>query len=93
MNLYAILVIKERFPDSYQWYYEKSSEITKDKGVMTVLLSYRQLHEITHHMESGEDFIGAITQMYFQGGLHNQFPELNFSKKQEIAHYTLRDDD
>lgn len=93
INLYAILVIKERFPDSYRWYYEKSSEITRDKGVMTVLLSYRQLHEITHHMESGKDFIGAITQMYFQGSLDSQFPELNFPKKQRIAHYTLRGND
>ena len=92
INLYAILVIKEKFPSDYKWYFEKSSEITRDKGVMTVLLSYRQLHEITHHMESGDDFIAAIIQIYYQARLHHQFPELNFIDKPKIAHYTIKDD-
>lgn len=92
-TIYGIVVIKEKFPQDYKWYVEKSYEITKEKGVMTVLLSYRQLHEITHHVEKGDDFIRVITQMYFQARYYDQFPEINFINRPMIAHYTLRGED
>jgi len=86
---YGIVIVKEVFPQHNKWYVDMAYALTKDKGVMSILLSYRQLHELTHHLATGKDLVAALTMIFYQAREHGQFADIFFRDAKRSAHYSF----